>query len=87
MDSHPLCTLGAGERPPAPSTPAADTSVKSRSLSHSMGRTVPRHATTTSRLPSAATPASVATATYPIQFDSRFRTMNGAGTPPAPAVA
>lgn len=53
------CSSAAG-----PSTGAADAGKKSRSLTHSRLSSVPRHATTMSRLPSAATPSSVATATY-----------------------
>jgi hypothetical protein len=42
------------------------------SFNHSVAVADPRHATTTSRLPRAATPSSVATATYPIQVGFFF---------------
>ncbi|KAB8100691.1 hypothetical protein EE612_031273 [Oryza sativa] len=70
-DRKPRCTMARGfAAAAAPSTGAAGTGVKSKSLTHSRLSTVPRHATTMSRRPSAATPSSVATATYPIQLDS-----------------
>ncbi|TVT97121.1 hypothetical protein EJB05_16220, partial [Eragrostis curvula] len=79
-ERNPLCTRASGFLDAAaPITGAADAGVKSKSLVHSKGLMVPRHATTMSRRPSAATPSSVATATYPIQLDSLHQTSSSAG--------
>nr|ACR35968.1 unknown [Zea mays] len=59
MDSQPRCTMAS----PSPRRPPVGTMGNSRSSAHSSARMVPRHATTTSRRPSAAFPSSVATAT------------------------
>ena len=70
-DRKPLCAMASGCAAAAePSTGAAGTGVKSKSLAHSRFLMVPRHATTMSRRPSLAAPPSVAAATYPIQLDS-----------------
>nr|CAB3459963.1 unnamed protein product [Digitaria exilis] len=80
FDGKPWCTTANGFFSAAePSTGAADTGVKVKSLAHSSGRIVPRHATRMSRRPSSAAPSSVATATYPIQLDS----LDHAATSPA----
>lgn len=84
MESHPAWTMGS---PSAPRISEAGTNGKSKSLSHSETWIVPLHETTTSLLPSASLPLSVATATKLIQLDSLSQasadtglTMNASGT-------
>ena len=72
MESQPWWTLASAPGA-SPRRPLGGTMTNSRSSTHSSASIVPRHATTTSRLPSSAFPSSVATATYPIQLDSLHR--------------